>query len=165
MRRSYSVADFRGIVDKFRACFPKVTLETDIICGFPGEDAEAFGRTLRLIEELRPDVVNVSKFYSRPRTAAAMMSNAFVPGSEIKRRSSEAAFLAKRIVSDKNRQWVGWKGPVLVDEIGKVPGSWVGRNFSYRPVVMKSADLLLGKTVKVEITKSFPIFLGARIVE
>ena len=67
MRRFYSVADFKKIVGAFRARFADVTLATDVICGFPGESREAFERTLRLIEEVRPDVVNVSKFLCKAK--------------------------------------------------------------------------------------------------
>ena len=40
---------------------------------------------------------------------------------------------------------------MLVDEKGKVEGSWVGRNFAYKPVAVKSEENLLGKTVKVKV--------------
>ena len=46
MRRFYSVDDFKGIVDVFRARFPEITLSTDVICGFPGESEEAFEKSL-----------------------------------------------------------------------------------------------------------------------
>jgi MiaB-like tRNA modifying enzyme len=37
MNRNYKAQDFKDIVDKFRKEIPKLTLSTDIICGFPGE--------------------------------------------------------------------------------------------------------------------------------
>ncbi len=164
MRRRYSVGDFKKVVDRFRGSSPRMTLATDVICGFPGESMETFGRTLSLIEQVRPDVVNVSKFYARPGTPAAKMQCDFVSSVEIKRRSKMAGLLARKIVSEKNRDWVGWKGPILVDEVGKVAGSWVGRNFAYRPIVLKSAEPLLGKTVVVEVVGSFHTFLEGKIV-
>jgi hypothetical protein len=51
-----------------------------------------------------------------------------------------------------------------VDEEGKVAGSWIGRNFAYRPVVLKSPEPLLGKTVIVEVVRSFDTFLEGKIV-
>jgi threonylcarbamoyladenosine tRNA methylthiotransferase CDKAL1 len=165
MRRFYSVADFKEIVGAFRARFADVTLATDVICGFPGESREAFERTFRLIDEVRPDVVNVSKFYARPRTAAAGMRDVYVPSSEVKRRSMKAGAVARKVVLEKNERWVGWRGWVLVDEVGKIAGSWAGRNFAYRPIVVKSAQELLGKTLNVEVVRSFPIFLEGKIVD
>jgi len=165
MRRFYSVDDFRNIVNTFRASFPKLTLATDLICGFPSEDEEAFVRSLKLVETIKPDVVNVSKFFARPRTAAATMEGEFVPLLEIKRRSALAAALAKKVSFERNQNWVRWKGQVLFDEVGKVSGSWVGRNFAYRPIVVKSADDLLEKIFKVKVLKSFPTYLQGEIVE
>jgi threonylcarbamoyladenosine tRNA methylthiotransferase CDKAL1 len=160
MRRFYTVQDFREIVDAFRAAFPEITLATDVICGFPGETREAFANTLKLIGEVKPDIVNVSKFFARPRTAAAEMHSAVVEPAEIKRRSTEAAKLVKRVSLERNQHWVGWSGEVLVDEKGKVPGSWIGRNFAYKPVTLKSSADLLGKTLQVKVVKAFSTYLA-----
>jgi MiaB-like tRNA modifying enzyme len=164
MRRCYTVQDFRKVVSAFRAAFPEVTLATDVICGFPGETKNAFDNTLRLISEVKPDIVNVSKFFGRPGTAAAEMTNV-VEQAEIKRRSTEAAKLAKQISLDRNQHWTKWTGEILVDEKGKVPGSWIGRNFAYKPVTVKSTSTLLGKTLKVEVAKGFPTYLEGTIFE
>ena len=164
MRRCYTVQDFRKVVSAFRAAFPEVTLATDVICGFPGETKNAFDNTLRLISEVKPDIVNVSKFFGRPGTAAAEMTNV-VEQAEIKRRSTEAAKLAKEISLDRNQRWTKWTGEILVDEKGKVPGSWIGRNFAYKPVIVKSTSALLGKTLKVNVAKAFPTYLEGTVVE
>jgi len=158
MRRFYTVADFKQIMNAFREAFPRITIATDVICGFPGETREAFEETLQLIEDVKPDIVNISKFFGRPRTPAAQMENA-VPFSELKERSAILSRLASRIAFERNREWVGWKGEVFIDEIGKVPGSWIGRNFAYKPIVIKSEKNLLGKVVNVEIFNAFPTHL------
>jgi tRNA A37 methylthiotransferase MiaB len=165
MRRSYSVDDFKRVVNTFRARFPELTVATDVICGFPGEGKEAFERTLRLIEDVKPDVVNVSKFFARPKTVAAKMHADLVSPSEIKRRSTVAGVLAKRMAYERNKHWAGWRGEILIDEIGKAPGSWVGRNLAYKPVVVKSAQNLLGEALNVGISNAFPTYLEGEIVE
>ncbi len=161
MNRFYTVQDFREVVDSFRAVFPEVTVATDVICGFPGESREAFENTLKLIGEVKPDIVNVSKFFARPGTAAAEMRDTVEP-VEIKRRSSEAAKLVKQVSLERNRRWVGWSGEVLVDEKGKVPGSWIGRNFAYKPVTLESSASLLGKTLHVKVVKAFSTYLAGK---
>jgi threonylcarbamoyladenosine tRNA methylthiotransferase CDKAL1 len=164
MRRFYSVDDFRRMVETFRARFPEMTLSTDVICGFPGESEEAFEKSLALIEEVKPDVVNVSKFFARPRTSAAAMEKDFVSLTEIKRRSRLMADLVRKVALERNRRWLGWRGEMLVDEVGKVRGSWVGRNFAYKPIVVKSADNLLGKTLRVGVTTAFGTHLEAETI-
>ena len=85
--------------------------------------------------------------------------------TEIKRRSTEAAKLAKRIALEKNQRWIGWTGEVLVDEKGKVPGSWVGRNFAYKPIAVKSSKALLGEKLQVRVSKAFSTYLAGTIVQ
>jgi threonylcarbamoyladenosine tRNA methylthiotransferase CDKAL1 len=163
MRRFYTVQDFLEVVDAFRAAFPEVTVATDVICGFPGETREAFENTLKLISEVKPDIVNVSKFFARPGTAAAEMQDAFVGAVEVKRRSSEVAKLVRQVSLERNQRWVGWSGEVLVDEKGKVPGSWIGRNFAYKPVTVKSSANLFGETLQVKIAKAFSTYLEGTV--
>lgn len=163
MCRNYSVEDFLEIVEAFRVTFPKITIATDVICGFPGESKVAFKKTLKLIEKVKPDIVNVSKFFARPRTLAANMKEDFVPMSEIKHRSRVVTNLARKIALKRNRRWVDWKGEIFVDEVGKVSRSWIGRNFAYKPIVIRSADNLFGKTVKVKIVKAFSTYLEGEL--
>ncbi|MCJ7422999.1 tRNA (N(6)-L-threonylcarbamoyladenosine(37)-C(2))-methylthiotransferase [Candidatus Bathyarchaeota archaeon] len=165
MRRSYSVKDFKRLVKAFRTVFPEITFATDIICGFPNESKEAFEKTLQLIDEVKPDIVNVSKFFSRPRTPAIKMLENRVPSEEIKNRSNKLAKLAKKVALERNQQWIGWTGEIIIDEVGKVSGSWVGRNFAYKPIVLRSTNKLLGKTMHVEVVKAFPTYLESKIVE
>ncbi len=164
MRRFYSITDFRKIVEAFRAEFPKITLATDVICGFPRETEEAFEKTMQLIAELKPDIVNISKFFARPKTPAAEM-NSPVSLSQIKERSAALARLVAKIALERNQSWIGWHGEILVDEVGKVEGSWVGRNFAYKPVVVRSYENLLGKKLNVKIVRAFSTHLEGEIVE
>ena len=163
MRRLYTVEQFRCIVNAFRAEFSDLTLATDVIVGFPGETAEDFGNTLKFLEEIKPDVTNVSKFFARPKTAAAQIKEALVEGDEIKRRSAVAAELVKRISFERNKCWVGWVGEVLFDEKGKVEDSWVGRNFAYKPIAVKSKDNLMGKTLTVETTEASTTYIKGKL--
>jgi threonylcarbamoyladenosine tRNA methylthiotransferase CDKAL1 len=166
MRRFYSVDDFKRVAKAFTTNFPGITVATDVICGFPGETEGAFENTLNLIEEIKPDIVNVSKFFARPRTLAAGMQHEFLSPSEVKRRSGVAAELARRVAFERNKRWVGWTGEILVDEVGKVSGSWIGRNFAYKPIVVKTegSENLLGRIINVIVVKAFPTYLKAEIV-
>jgi MiaB-like tRNA modifying enzyme len=165
MRRSYSVSDFKKIVSRFRDDFPDITLSTDVICGFPGESKDAFLKTLQLIEEIKPDVVNVSKFFGRPRTAAAKMGKDSVPFEKIRERSRLVAIFVKKVALERNKRWVGWTGEILVDEVGKISGSWIGRNFAYKPIAVRSVKKLLGETLQAKVKRAFSTHLEAEIVE
>jgi len=165
MHRSYTATQFKEIVEAFRAEFPDLTLATDVIVGYPGETEEAFQNTLRLLEEVKPDVTNVSKFFARPKTAAWEMKDELVDKEETKRRSAVAAELVKKISAERNRRWIGWTGEVLIDERGKVAGSLVGRNFAYKPIVVKSTEDLLGKARKVRVVEALGTYLKGELVD
>jgi len=160
MNRPYTAEDFKTIVYSFRKEIPQITLATDIICGFPGESEEAFQRSVELIEEIRPDVLNISKFFPRPKTSAEKMEQ--IPVQEVKERSLRLSTAFWRICHEKNHAWLNWEGEIIVDEKGK-GGSWVGRNFAYKPIVVKSRKKLLGKFLQVKVEKAFPTYLVAEI--
>lgn len=160
MNRFYSVDDFKTIISSFRREFPNMTIATDVICGFPGESLEAFERTMELVEEIQPDVVNISKFAPRPRTPAAKMDR--LSNQEVKRRSRRMSELVRRVSFKRNRAWVDWEGLVLIDERGK-RDSWIGRNFAYKPVVIKDEEFLLGKLMNVRVVEAFQTYLEAKI--
>jgi MiaB-like tRNA modifying enzyme len=165
MRRFYSTEDFKRIIDALRSSFPNITLATDVICGFPSESSEAFERTLQLIKEVRPDIVNASKFFARLGTAAAKMHSNFVSSSEIKRRSAIVAKMARELAFERNQRWIGWTGEVFIDEVGKFSGSWVGRNFAYKPITVKNTKDVFGKTLQVRVVSAFSTHLEAEIIE
>jgi MiaB/RimO family radical SAM methylthiotransferase len=163
MNRGYTVRDFRRIVSEFRNVCPEITVWTDIIVGFPGETDDAFENSMKLIRKVQPDVVNISKFFARPFTVAKTM-NKQIPSKVIKERSIRISRLARQIALEKNRRWIGWKGRVLIDERGKVPESFVGRNFAYKPVVIHGRENLLGSFLRVKIVNAFLTRLEAEII-
>jgi len=163
MQRFYTIEDFNQIVEMFRKVIPKITIATDVICGFPGETAEAFEKTIHIIEKVTPDIVNVSKFFPRPNTQAEKLRPK-IPPSEIKERSKKMAELVRQIASEKNQAWINWKGQILIDEKGRKPDSWIGHNFAYKPIVVKSRESLLGRIVNVHVVKAFQTYLKAEIL-
>jgi len=164
MNRTYSVNDFTMIVNSFRTLFPRLTFATDVIVGFPGETKEAFGDTWELVKNIQPDIVNVSKFFSRPKVPAEGLGQRVLP-SELKRRTRLLAGLVRRIALERNADWVGWDGTVFVDEMGN-RDSFVGRNFAYKPVVIEDIDerSLLGQLVHVKIIEGFQSHLLGVVV-
>ncbi|MEM1922266.1 MAG: tRNA (N(6)-L-threonylcarbamoyladenosine(37)-C(2))-methylthiotransferase [Nitrososphaerota archaeon] len=164
MRRGYTVSDFENFVETFRGVNPRLTLMTDIIVGYPTEDVEDFEETLRLVERVRPDFVNISRFYPRPKTPAARLKT--LPSREVNRRSKILTELCNEVSYLRNEEWLGWVGEVLVDEVGE-GGEAIGRNFAYRPIALPGTDgrRLLGRFVEVEITEARRHCIVGRIRE
>jgi len=161
MNRKYTVEDFKAIVSSFRREIPDITIATDVICGFPGESREAFEKTLKLIEDVKPDIVNISKFFPRPNTPAARMKQ--INSKEVAFRSRMMTKLASDISLKRNEAWLDWEGEILVDEKG-LGDSWIGRNYAYKPIVVKSHENLLGEFINVKIIEAHTNYLKAEII-
>lgn len=149
MNRHYTVKDFKRIVNTFRKEIPNITISTDIICGFPTETGKQFEDSVKLIKEIKPDVLNISKFKPRDDTAADRMEQ--LPGREIKNRSRELTKVFKEIALEKNKKWLNWKGKILIDEKGK-NNSFIGRNSAYKQVIVKER-VKLCQEVNVRVYK------------
>lgn len=75
MGRPYLGTHFTEAVRLLRASIPGIGIGCDVICGFPGESEEDFGRTLHLIDELKIPFVHAFPFSPRPGTRAAAMKD------------------------------------------------------------------------------------------
>ena len=134
MNRKYKVKDFISLVKEIKENFFRVTIATDIIIGFPGETDEQHWDTLNLLRDLSPEVVNISKYWPRPKTKAAELKP--LPTEVIKHRSKIITDICKNISSLQNERWLNWEGEVIIDEKGKEENQWIGRNSSYKSVII-----------------------------
>lgn len=153
MKRGHTANTYRNIVKAFRKVFPEITIATDIIVGFPSETDQDFLKTIALIKETEPDIVNSSKYSARSGTEACKLKrlDSFI----IKQRSECLHELIKEIGAKRNSIWKGWKGNVIIDEIGE--NILQGRNYAYKPVLLPSECLALSKSSK------FNTYLGDKV--
>lgn len=91
MKRIHTVENFKMAVKEFRSAFPNITISTDLIVGYPTEDEQDFELTCNLIKELKPEVLNISMFSSRPGTKASKLKQ--LPSEIIKERSRKISEL------------------------------------------------------------------------
>ena len=98
MKRKYTIEEFESIINKFRENIPGISISTDIIVGYPTETEEDFQQTLNLVKRLKFEVINISKFASRPNTIASKLKQ--LPSKLIKERSIELTKAYKEIYSE-----------------------------------------------------------------
>ena len=146
MKRGHTVQTVREVIKKTKERFADFTISTDVIVGFPSETKKDFEKTVELINEIRPDMVNLSKYSARPGTEAAEWDQ--IETAEVKSRSKVIFDLINKISLENNQKWIGWKGKVLFDE--ETNEGIKGRNFAYKPVVVKE-EIKIGQTRIVEI--------------
>ncbi len=163
MRRKYSVDLFRDIVMRIRRVFPDATIATDIIVGFPGgETDEDFWASVKLIEELGIDKVNLARYSRRPFTEAAYMEQ--VPEQVKKERSKIATDVFNKVALERNRMFIGremWGG--IVSEVDFKGENYVIRSYNYKPIAVRRADI--GAFVKVRVTDATSQRLFGQLLE
>jgi len=147
MRRGYTTKQFKEIVSRFRKAMD-MNISTDIIVAFPGETDADLKKTLNLLEETKPDVLNLSKYWKRRGTEAYDMEQ--VPLAVSKERGKAVAELFSKLSKGKDKKWLGWTGEILLTDSKN--GYLVGRNQQYKPVLVKRDKDLLGKICSVRIT-------------
>jgi MiaB/RimO family radical SAM methylthiotransferase len=162
MHRRYTVADFRATVKKFRNAFPQLTLSTDVIAGFPGETEDRFKKTVDLIKEVQPNIVNIKGFSPRAKTMAATMESR-VHGRTIKARTRALTKLRFEISSRLNKQLVGKEEVILITELGKKPNTVIGRTDSYNAVVIRE-NINVGTLARVKIVDCTDSYLIAELL-
>ena len=161
MNRGYQVQDVEEIISKFRMKNPDLTLSTDAIVGFPGETKEQFNQTKQLLERIKPDVVNITRFSARPFTEAKTM-NGRIPTEIVKQRSRDLTVLCKRLTTDRNSRYLGKTMSVLTLKQG-TKNTTIARSMNYKPVIIQK-QVPLGEQQSVEITNATDIHLVGMLI-
>ena len=145
MRRDHTVEDFLEVVRAFRRKF-EITIATDVIVGYPTESEESFEKTFRLIKEVKPDIVNITRFSPRPNTLASKLKD--LPDWIKKERSRRLTKLMERIGFEINKRYIGKNLRVLITKHGK-NDTLLARSDNYKPVVVRSGDIGEFRSVKI----------------
>ena len=73
MKRKYNAEMAAEVIENIRKYFPNANLSADIICGFPGETEENFGKSLEFIKKARLLHAHIFPFSRREGTVADSM--------------------------------------------------------------------------------------------
>jgi tRNA A37 methylthiotransferase MiaB len=161
MGRGYTVENFKTIVATFRKKYPDISIATDMIVGFPGETEEDFSMSVALIDCLRPNKVNVTRYSPRPFTGA--MQEKDFPDKVKKDRSRILNTHAEHVYTAINARWLTRVVPFVVTETIR-PGSVFARTPFYTGVVMNEA-LPVGYTGQaiLKVDRKY-FFIGKRLI-
>jgi len=163
MKRGHGVAEFKDKIRRLRAVRPDVSVSSDFIVGFPGEDEACFEETLDLVRELGIDE-SFSFIYSpRPGTPAASLSDdtpMVVKKDRLQRLQVLLAAQGRAI----SQRMVGTRQTVLIDGLSKKhAGELSGRTENNRVVNMPGHPRLVGRFVDVVITEALAHSLRGEI--
>lgn len=163
MNRRYIPEDWINLIKGFRDSFPDLTVSTDVITGYPGENDTDFNETVKLLKDAKPDIINVTRFSSRPGTEA--INNIEKVHSRIKKeRSKKLTELRFEISRERNERYKGKKLKATILEEGK-GDTLKGRTDNYKVVVVNETDSsLIGKRVEVDIIGVEDVYLESELI-
>jgi tRNA-2-methylthio-N6-dimethylallyladenosine synthase len=162
MKRGYTQQEYRDLVAKIRERIPDCSIATDIIVGFPGESAEQFMETYRVLVDLGLDVAHLARYSPRDGTVSARRMDDDVPDEEKRRRFHLLEDLQEGIVGEINAKLLGQQVEVLFEE--KVKGRWKGRTPTNKLVFVESGEDLRGQIERVTVTWAGPWSMQASLL-
>ncbi|VXB83172.1 tRNA N(6)-threonylcarbamoyladenosine (t(6)A) methylthiotransferase [Bacillus sp. 349Y] len=152
MRRKYTMEFFAERLEKLKKALPGLAVTSDVIVGFPGETEEEFMETYNFIKDQKFSELHVFPYSQRTGTPAARMDDQIdeeVKNERVHRLINLSDQLAKEYAS-------GFENEVLeVIPEEQVDGNlYVGYTDNYLKVIFPASEEMIGKLVKVKITKA-----------
>jgi len=161
MKRGYSNADYRQLINRIRQIIPNVSIATDIIVGFPGESEAQFMQTYQLLDEMKLDVAHLARYSPRQGTVSERRMQDDVPADVKMQRFRILEDLQEQIAAGINAHYLGTRVNVLFEE--KVKNRWRGRTPTNKLVFVETDEDLRGREVLVSITWSGPWSMQAKL--
>ncbi len=151
MRRCYSASSYRRKLDRVVEKAPDISIGTDVIVGFPGENDTLFEETASLLREGSFSYLHVFPFSRRPGTEACDLDG-HLPGEVIRERMK----IMKCINGIKRRtyadQQIGKTLDVLLEQrIGN--GMVVGTSGNYLKIAVSLDAFVRGTVVPVSVAE------------
>ncbi|WP_070120623.1 tRNA (N(6)-L-threonylcarbamoyladenosine(37)-C(2))-methylthiotransferase MtaB [Bacillus marinisedimentorum] len=156
MRRKYTMEAFSERLDRLREALPGLALTSDVIVGFPGETDEEFQETYDFIKKHRFAELHVFPYSKRTGTPAARMEDQV--DEEVKnKRVHQLIELSNQLAKEYASTFENEVIEVIPEEKYKEDpesGLYEGYTDNYLKVVFEADETMVGKLVKVKLTKA-----------
>lgn len=151
MNRKYRSADYVALVESIRSRVPDITISTDILMGFPGEDEADVDATLELMRKVRFAYAFMYYYNPREGTPAASMKDQ-IPDKLKKERLARVIALQKELTRDIMKGMIGSEASVLVESVSKRRADEVlARTDQDMMVVFPAPESRIGSFVRVRL--------------
>ena len=164
MKRGYTAIEYKSLVRRLRAARPDLSLSSDFIVGFPGESAEDFEKTMKLIDDVRFDASFSFLYSARPGTPAAELSDD-TPHAIKQERLLRLQQRIDALAQEVSQAMVGSVQRVLVEGQSKKDASELaGRTDNNRIVNFAGNPRLIHSFVNLRIVSAMPHSLRGEIL-
>lgn len=164
MGRRYTKESYLELFDKIRERIPRVSISTDIIVGFPGEEEEDFLDTLELAEHCKYDNAFTFIYSPRENTAAAKLKDQ-VEESVKEERLQRLNSVVNKYFLENNKKLVGKEFPVLVEGISSKKNELFGYTDTFKLINFEGDSSLIGEIVNVKVVDAKTWSLDGEIVK
>ncbi len=144
MRRRYTVADYKRIINKIMTAFPNAGIGADVIVGFPGETKAQFENTFNILKDLPITHFHIFPYSKRKNTTAAKIEN-HIHHAEKKERAKTLHMFGEAKLNLFSEDQVGKTTKVLFERRNK-EGLFEGYSTNYIRVQVRT-DLDLSNQV------------------
>ena len=168
MRRKYTMEFFSERLRKLEDALPDLAVTSDVIVGFPGETEEEFMETYNFIKDHQFSELHVFPFSPRTGTPAARMEDMFVDEEVKNERVHRLISLNDQLAKEYASRFEEQVLEVIPEEMKENENLLVGYTSNYLKVVFEGTEEMIGKLVKVKLTKAgYPYNEGqfVRVVE
>ncbi len=148
MNRGYTKEEYIESIMKIREILPDITITTDILVGFPGEEEKDFIETLEMIQKIRFDFAFMFRYSARDKTLSSLMDEK-MDDKEKKRRLEEIIKTQYKITKDKSLAMIGNNRRCIVMKKAK-RGGFLCKDFTGKNIIVKE-DVNIGDEVIVKI--------------
>lgn len=116
MNRKYDKKEYLSVINKIRSIRPDISITTDVIVGFPGENSDDFNECLSFVKKVNFAKVHVFPYSKRNGTKAARMGG-HIDGNTKKERTKELLELSDKLEKEYYNSCIGKKEQVLIEKI------------------------------------------------
>lgn len=116
MNRKYDKKEYLSVINKIRSIRPDISITTDVIVGFPGENSDDFNECLSFVKEVNFAKVHVFPYSKRNGTKAARMGG-HIDGNTKKERTKELLELSDKLEKEYYNSCIDKKEQVLIEKI------------------------------------------------
>lgn len=164
MKRNHTALEYKAIIRKLREVRPDIQISSDFIVGFPGETAEDFEQTMKVIEQVNFDMSFSFIYSARPGTPASDLPDD-VSEDEKKERLARLQQRINNQAMQFSRAMLGTEQRILVEGPSKKDlMELTGRTENNRVVNFTGTPDMIGKFVDVKITDVYTNSLRGEVV-
>lgn len=163
MNRKYTKEEYLEKIVKLKKAVPGISITTDIIVAFPGENSEDFNETLDLVNKAGFEGAYTFIYSPREGTPAAKFPNP-LSLQEKKERLNTLNKLINEGYLKGNKRFEGQVCEVLVEGFSEKNKNYLTGYTKHNKLVnFKGDESLIGKLVNVKIEKAYSWHLSGKI--